>query len=315
MPTTTLTSLSRIRRHSSARSPSLRPAWSTATSSAVSVRKRSSSGVARATSGTSTRAPRPSRRAAETGGHVDRRLAGSRHAIEEEGRRGPRLDRADDRGRRRRLVLVQGHARRPGRRVTIAIRVRQPVGDRGLELDQPSRGEAGDGTAAEARRDLRRRHGRPRIVREHRDRRSLSGAQRSSAGGPILAARRPTLRGQADEAHVPAMHARRSQLPGQIDGARGSQRAQASDGGRAISRAGQAGDRDASRAGIGDPRQQLAISGGQLARLRPFGGPAPSSPRPRPTRRRGRRTPGARASRVAARRGRPSPPAPDSDAR
>ena len=64
VPTTMSTSPDRIRRHSSARSPSPRPEWSRAIRTSRSARSRSTSGSARAISGTSTRAGRPASRAA-----------------------------------------------------------------------------------------------------------------------------------------------------------------------------------------------------------------------------------------------------------
>ena len=64
VPTTMSTSPARIRRHSSARSPSASPEWTSATRASRSARSRSTSGIASAISGTRTRAGRPASSAA-----------------------------------------------------------------------------------------------------------------------------------------------------------------------------------------------------------------------------------------------------------
>ena len=85
-----------MRRHSSARSPSPRPEWTSATRASRSARSRSTSGRARAISGTRTRAGRPA--SSEVGDrlHVDRGLAAAGHAVEQERTRIPGPDRGDD---------------------------------------------------------------------------------------------------------------------------------------------------------------------------------------------------------------------------
>ena len=78
------TSPARIRRHSSARSPSPRPEWTSATRASRSARSRSTSGSASAISGTSTSAGRPRSQRRGDRLDVDRGLAAARHAVEQE---------------------------------------------------------------------------------------------------------------------------------------------------------------------------------------------------------------------------------------
>ena len=91
VPTTTSTSPARMRRHSSARSPSPSAEWSSATRTGRSARSRSTIGVASAISGTSRSAGPPGREAGGDRLDVDRGLAAARDAVEERGRRVARV--------------------------------------------------------------------------------------------------------------------------------------------------------------------------------------------------------------------------------
>ena len=119
----------RIRRHSSARSPSPRPEWTSATRASRSARSRSTSGRARAISGTSTSAGRPALERRGDRLDVDRGLAAAGHAVEQERASGRRrsiavriaLDRLGLGGRQVRSPAAGRHAARPaGRRAAVA---------------------------------------------------------------------------------------------------------------------------------------------------------------------------------------------------
>ena len=88
----------RIRRHSSARSPSPRPEWTSATRASRSARRRSTSGIASAISGHEHERGPAALERRDDRLDVDRGLAAAGHAVEEERRRIAGRDRRADRG-------------------------------------------------------------------------------------------------------------------------------------------------------------------------------------------------------------------------
>ena len=202
VPATMSTSPARIRRHSSARSPSDSAEWTSATRAPRSARSRSTSGAASAISGTSTSAGRP--RSSDGGDRldVDRGLAATGDAVEEQRRRVAVGDRPASRSRPRPPAPAVSGAPSGSR----ATQARRPGGERAprplahLDRDEPASGETGDRGVTVPVAELRGRD-----VVEDRLRRAPSSAAawRAPSGRPAgrspaaSAPRRSPLVGQA----------------------------------------------------------------------------------------------------------------------
>ena len=226
VPTTMSTSPARIRRHSSARSPSPRPEWTSAIRASRSARSRSTSGRASAISGTSTSAGRPPSSDVGDGLDIDGGLAAAGDPVQQQGTRVARRDRRADPLDRLELGRQQVGRRRPASTPTGRARgQRQSRSLADLGLDQAAAHETGDGSAAVVAGQVR---GCLAIARAGGE---LRAARRSGAGR-AAAPSAPTVRrvrrdgsrdrltprvGQADPAFVAGAGAGAQQRPFEAD--------------------------------------------------------------------------------------------------
>ena len=191
----------RMRRHSSARSPSPSPECRIAISASRSARRRSTSGIASAISGTRTeRRPAGRDRLGDRLG-VDRRLARARDAFEQQRRRVAASHRGQDRGEGRRLRRVRAEppAGSPAGRPAFA-----PAAGAAALASRPQQGRAGRGSWRSPTRagSAGRRHPASRLRRQRPKRgppAAPAGAgpaapperDRRVAGAPVAAASLP----------------------------------------------------------------------------------------------------------------------------